>query len=218
MNTTNNQKKLLLEWMKLHPEVAKGRLRRKGESKTEMKKLLEDMANVINTANEGPIKSSSEWLKTWKDWKMNVLKKESKRRNYCQGTGGGSPVKINFSPLEEELLDFLTPEAAGLENIPQGGVSFLQDHSNNSQEIFSDENTMQKTEIHFDETENNLPLKKKLCKGSTALNNLNDSNTKSMSIKMIDIQEKKIALKKEQLNIQRQFLEVQRSTLIEIQK
>lgn len=36
MNTTQNQKKILLDWMKLHPDVARGRLRRKGESKNEM--------------------------------------------------------------------------------------------------------------------------------------------------------------------------------------
>jgi len=36
MNTTHNQKRILLEWMKLHPEVARGRLRRKGESKQKM--------------------------------------------------------------------------------------------------------------------------------------------------------------------------------------
>lgn len=36
MNTTQEQKEILLQWMKLHPEVAKGRLRRKGESKKEM--------------------------------------------------------------------------------------------------------------------------------------------------------------------------------------
>lgn len=85
---THNQKRILLEWMKLHPEVARGRLRRKvtkisNENKQKMlldiiiifnnvkcikyiniqfqKELLEDMANV--TANKGPIKSSSEWLK-----------------------------------------------------------------------------------------------------------------------------------------------------------
>lgn len=36
MNTTQEQKELMLKWMKLHPEVARGRLRRKGESRNEM--------------------------------------------------------------------------------------------------------------------------------------------------------------------------------------
>lgn len=29
---------------------------------------------------------------------------------------------MQFSPIEEEVLEFLTPEAVGLENIPQGGI------------------------------------------------------------------------------------------------
>jgi len=52
---------------------------------------------------------------------MNVLKKETKRRNHLRGTGGGSPLNINFSDIEEKL-QLLTPEAAGIVNVPQGGV------------------------------------------------------------------------------------------------
>lgn len=40
MNITHRQKEILLEWMKLHPEVAKGRIRRKGQSKQEMVNIL----------------------------------------------------------------------------------------------------------------------------------------------------------------------------------
>jgi len=39
-----------------------------------------------------------------------------------RGTGGGSPLNINFSDIEEKLLQLLTPEAAGIVNVPQGGV------------------------------------------------------------------------------------------------
>ncbi|EFN78047.1 hypothetical protein EAI_09231 [Harpegnathos saltator] len=47
MNTTQEQKEMILQWMKLNPEVARRRLRRKGESRNEMKKLLEDLARTI---------------------------------------------------------------------------------------------------------------------------------------------------------------------------
>jgi len=53
---------------------------------------------------------------------MNGLKKKTKRRNHLRGTGGGSPLNINFSDIEEKLLQLLTPEAAGIVNVPQGGV------------------------------------------------------------------------------------------------
>jgi len=60
------------------------------------------------------------------------LKKETKRRSYVQGTGGGPPPKIPFSMFEEEVLKLLTPEAAGLENIPEGGINIEKNLTNNS--------------------------------------------------------------------------------------
>ncbi|KYQ56386.1 hypothetical protein ALC60_04687 [Trachymyrmex zeteki] len=60
---------------------------------------------------------------------MNVLKKETKRRNHSKSTGGGSPMKINFTDIEEKLLELLTPEAAGIENVPQGGIPLKKPRS-----------------------------------------------------------------------------------------
>jgi len=57
---------------------------------------------------------------------MNVLKKETKRRNHLRDTGGGSPLKVNFTDIEEKLLELLTPEAAGIANVPQGGITALK--------------------------------------------------------------------------------------------
>ena len=36
-------------------------------------------------------------------------------------TGGGSPKKLQLTTVENELIDFLTPDAAGLSNISEGG-------------------------------------------------------------------------------------------------
>lgn len=97
---------------------------------------------------------------------MYVLKKETKRRAHHQGKGGGSPIKISFSTLEEELFEFLTPEAAGLENIPHGGINLDKE---NSQEIYCDNNSEQVQNL---ETEN-VPLHKKLRTSNMPLNNMN---------------------------------------------
>lgn len=93
-------------------------------------------------------------IQTWKDWKMYVLKKETKRRNHGFGTGGGPPIKIPFSSLEEELLEFITPEAAGLENVPQGGINL-------NEEI--DQDDVQIQDVYPEGKENILP-RKRLCK------------------------------------------------------
>jgi len=90
---------------------------------------------------------------------MYVLKKETKRRNDSFRTGGGSPIKIYFSSLEEELLEFITPEAAGLDNIPQGGFDVYEN-------VIEPDQTK---EIHFDENENQPP-QKRLCKSYQFLN------------------------------------------------
>lgn len=42
MNTTFEQKQLMIQWIKLHPDVARGRLRRKGQSRHEMVSNLYD--------------------------------------------------------------------------------------------------------------------------------------------------------------------------------
>ncbi|KAL0105521.1 hypothetical protein PUN28_016885 [Cardiocondyla obscurior] len=159
MNTTQEQKEILLEWMKQHPDVARGRLRRKGESKHQM---------------------------TWKDWKMNVLKKETKRRNNGMKTGGGSPKNVNFSSLEENLLEFLTPEAAGLLNIPEGGIYL----SNNNQGKFFGHPVYTHMCIHiYTATE-----------------------------KLLNFQERKLKLKKEEVAVQKEILEVHKGILVELQK
>lgn len=90
---------------------------------------------------------------------MNTLKKETKRRNHCLGTGGGSPINISFSPLEEELLEFITPEAAGFEDIPQGGIYIKKNV----------DSTLQGTDSHYlvrgtkPDGNENIPPTKRLC-------------------------------------------------------
>lgn len=58
--------------------------------------------------------------------KTYILKKEAKRRSYIQGTGGGPSPKVSFSDFEEEVIQLLIPEAAGVENIPEGGLMDLE--------------------------------------------------------------------------------------------
>jgi len=61
-------------------------------------------------------------LQTWRDWKSNLLKRVAAYRSYAAGTGGGQPKILDTSPSEEDLLDFLTPEASGMSGIPEGGA------------------------------------------------------------------------------------------------
>jgi len=42
--------------------------------------------------------------------------------SYAGGTGRGPPKTLNTTPAEDDLLEFLTPEASGIPNIPEGGA------------------------------------------------------------------------------------------------
>lgn len=70
-------------------------------------------------------------LQTWRDWKSNLLKRVATYKSYTMGTGGGQPKSLYTSPSEDDLLEFLTPEASGMSDIPEGGAisnhSFLED-------------------------------------------------------------------------------------------
>ncbi|XP_067208175.1 myb/SANT-like DNA-binding domain-containing protein 4 [Linepithema humile] len=122
MNVTYKQKEILLDFMSKHIDVVRGRVSRDAESRSALKSLWEEVAETVNSSGQGPMKTSAEWKKCWNDWKMNVLKKESKKRAHMQGTGRGPAVAINISDLEQKLLAILTPEAAGMPNIPEGGL------------------------------------------------------------------------------------------------
>lgn len=67
---------------------------------------------------------------------------------------------MHFSQIEEEVLEFLTPEAVSLENIPQGGiyVNISESDSSNIQEVL--------------ENIENVPPPRKRCNSETLSNNL----------------------------------------------
>lgn len=61
-------------------------------------------------------------LQTWRDWKSNLLKRVAVHKRYASGTGGGPPKILNTSPSEDDLLEFLTPDASGISGVPGGGA------------------------------------------------------------------------------------------------
>ncbi|XP_018311842.1 uncharacterized protein [Mycetomoellerius zeteki] len=155
MNVTVKQKEMLLNFLKRNPELVRGRIDRKNESRLKLFKLWDEVAQGINTIIEGPQKSGKEWAKTWKDMKSYILKKEAKRRNYMQGTGGEPLPKVAFSVFEEQVLELLTPEAAGLENIPEGGINTEENPISESIEVVETERAEQDICIVIEEDNGN---------------------------------------------------------------
>lgn len=87
------------------------------------------------------------------------MKKENKRRNCIQGTGGGPPPKVNFSTFEEDVLEFLTPEAAGMDNIPEGGIiddePIMLQGCNSRNDVCSNNNVIEEQNMSYQEIEEN---------------------------------------------------------------
>ncbi|XP_071581866.1 uncharacterized protein [Temnothorax nylanderi] len=122
MNVTEKQKQMLINFMRSHPDFGRGRLRYNRENKRKLDELWEELTTILNSADSGPQKSSKEWAKTWRDWKSNLLKRVATYKSYAGGTGGGPPKTLDTSPSEDNLLEFLTPEASGMSDIPEGGA------------------------------------------------------------------------------------------------
>jgi len=104
------------------------------------------------------------------------LKKEAKRRNSIQGTSG-LPPKVNFSTFED-VLEFLIPEAAGMDNIPEGGIiePMLQEYSSRS-DVCSNNNVIEEQNISYPEIEENDNLENVSPKSAPKVNKNRENNT-----------------------------------------
>ncbi|XP_018367749.1 PREDICTED: myb/SANT-like DNA-binding domain-containing protein 4 [Trachymyrmex cornetzi] len=122
MNVTEKQKQILINFMRANPDFGRGQLRYNRENKKQIEKLWEKVTSALNSAGCGPQKQSKEWAKTWRDWKSNLLRRVATYKSYAARTGGGQPIILNTSPAEDDLLEFLTSEASGMSNIPEGGA------------------------------------------------------------------------------------------------
>lgn len=65
------------------------------------------------------------------------MKKVAIYKNYTTGTGGGPAKILDTSPSEDTLLEFLTPEASGMPDIPEAGAIDELFSGDNSLKLFS---------------------------------------------------------------------------------
>lgn len=135
-------------------------------------------------------------------------KKETKRRTHAFRTGGGFPLKVYFSTLEEDLLEFFTPEAVSLGNIPQEKFDAYEnitepnvDNENITEPNLDNENIIEPDLDNENTTEldpqkisckenENQPPQKRLYKNCHVLNTNRELKTQSLSPNTIHTQEK----------------------------
>ncbi|XP_016656236.1 uncharacterized protein LOC107882427 [Acyrthosiphon pisum] len=146
-NTTDRQKKLLVDFMVLHPELVSGKNTSKSTVK-QRQKLWESLAEALNS-EVGPNKSWSEWRKTWCDLKTNVKGKAGANRKERNKTGGGELDLEVFSEFENKILEMLGPTIVeGHTSVDESAadISFFVPHSS-TQSLLSNSNMVLVNEV-----------------------------------------------------------------------
>ncbi|XP_017480776.1 PREDICTED: uncharacterized protein LOC108370051 [Rhagoletis zephyria] len=119
--TNKNQFEVLVNAMKLHPDIAKGFSQR---APAELNTFWKDTSQKLNALGP-PIKYKTGWKKVWTDFKFGIKKKMLKNAKQISGTGGGPFSQITLSPLEEEVSVILSLNTSveGLKGIRSFGCS-----------------------------------------------------------------------------------------------
>ncbi|KMQ81490.1 hypothetical protein RF55_26174, partial [Lasius niger] len=69
--------------------------------------LWEELANNLNSCGNGTTKTIDKWIKSWRDWRVDVKAKAAKLKNYRGGTGGGGASKTPLLEIEERLISLI---------------------------------------------------------------------------------------------------------------
>ncbi|KAJ8964764.1 hypothetical protein NQ314_004655 [Rhamnusium bicolor] len=102
----------LLEAMERNPVIATGKFMGPN-GKANYKKLWDETAKKINALGFGS-KSTEKWQKTWADYKYNLKKAASIKKNISK-TGEGPSEEKDLTDLDLKLLDMLGEHFIGLE-------------------------------------------------------------------------------------------------------
>ncbi|XP_024873899.1 uncharacterized protein LOC112455912, partial [Temnothorax curvispinosus] len=104
-NITEEQRSLLIEFMKVHPELVSGKF-----SKTftydHAAKLWQEVTNILNACN-GAEKNWKSWRKCWQDYRSRSKTKQAGINVERRKTGGGAQCSAVLTPDEREVLDLI---------------------------------------------------------------------------------------------------------------
>lgn len=99
------QKIVMVEFMEDHLDFARNKLLGH-DGKQNRKTMWEVLTTQLNGVN-GPKKTSQKWQRVWIDLKNKVKKKASEIKQSLTRTGGGPPIKVVLSDLEQRILNII---------------------------------------------------------------------------------------------------------------
>ncbi|CAH4034363.1 unnamed protein product [Pieris brassicae] len=101
---TQEQRKVLLEFMMEHPDVSQGRVPG-AENARKKDEIIKELACHLNALESGATKTPEKWWKCWLDWRSDTKAKALRIKKYLEGTSG-THIPPPLSKLEEILLEF----------------------------------------------------------------------------------------------------------------
>ncbi|XP_067628923.1 uncharacterized protein [Eurosta solidaginis] len=108
--TQKQQFELLVDFMAIHPDLAKGLLKTPN-AKTMANNLWKQVTRQLNAAGP-PMRDITGWKKVWADYKVHLKAKMRRNKTNIAGTGGGPSVYSALTPLEQQASDLLSMDQA----------------------------------------------------------------------------------------------------------
>ncbi|XP_045466389.1 myb/SANT-like DNA-binding domain-containing protein 4 [Harmonia axyridis] len=106
--TSPEQLTILVNFISKNKVLVPGKTKPLEDEKKIFDNLWEDLTKQLNSIGQGPSKTSSQWRKTFIDWKCHTKKKARDLQKDKQKTEGGSFITKGLTPTEEKLISFLT--------------------------------------------------------------------------------------------------------------
>ncbi|CAG9831579.1 unnamed protein product [Diabrotica balteata] len=129
-NASDEQKKLLLEFMKKNPNLLAAKFSNTF-SQNDAQNKWQGIANVLNSCGDGANKNWRAWRKTWQDIRSRTKAKNGQLKKHAQGTGGGPPIE-KANPFEQEVLETITViSLAGQPDIVESEANFCFNEEEN---------------------------------------------------------------------------------------
>ncbi|XP_036148224.1 uncharacterized protein LOC118647434 [Monomorium pharaonis] len=125
-NITNEQRSLLIEYMKKHPQLTHGKFSTSFTLKDSIH-LWNEITHILNAVN-GAKKDWKGWRKCWHDFQSRSKKKFSTIKQSMAKTGGGTISAESLTTQEEQVLDIMCPTSiTGHPEIKESTVNILEE-------------------------------------------------------------------------------------------
>ncbi|XP_032664104.1 uncharacterized protein LOC116840803 isoform X3 [Odontomachus brunneus] len=106
--TTLEQREIMIQFMEEHPDLAHNRIHL--DARKRAAHLWEQLTNLLNSCGHGTTKCTEKWIKSWRDWRIDVKSKAAKLKSQ-RGTGGGGPSAVSLHETEKRLIALMGIES-----------------------------------------------------------------------------------------------------------